>query len=1123
MFPKNLHPLAGWFLLAAPLLFAQKSALEVRAEREARGDRQREEEFHRLRAHPMAAIPPGARAAAVRDMERMIAREKAARSRAAALPGWTPIGPRPTNVLPEDGPGGAGSPYAAGRVTALAVDPRNANTIYLGGMGGGVWKTTDGGQNWAPLTDDQPSLAIGSIALAPSNPDIVYVGTGEQNNSGDSYYGAGVLKSSDGGSTWTQLGGPFVGPFGSSRVSGGGARIGALAVHPADPNTVLAAVDRSSTTASGIYRTTDGGITWTLVLSGAVGTDVVFNPANASIVYAALGSVGGNAKNGVYKSTDGGATWNVPSGPGITAFPTANVGRIALALAPSSPNTLYAGVQISTSGSLLGMYKTTDGAQTWGRLLTPDYCTPQCFYNNVIRVNPANPNLVVAGGLPPWRSTDGGVTWTNIAIGSTGLTAHTDHHALAFSSDGSVLYDGDDGGVFRTSNLSAASPAWTNLNATLNITEFSSNVSIHPTDPHIAFGGTQDNGTQGYTGGPAWDQYVGGDGGSTAIDPAIPSIWYGMFPGGGIYKLSGVPSLADLQTRFVSESSVLRNGIAAGERNLFYPRLVMDPSNPLRLYYGTQRLYQTNDGAGTWTAISPDLTASNSGVIDAIAVSPSLPRVVAVGTNNGKVQVTDSADQGAAAVWNDRSAGLPGRAVSQVICDLLDPSTLYITLSGFSRFLTNDNAGHVFKTTDFGQTWTDISGVLPNIPVNDIVLDPDVPDTVYIATDIGVFQSSDGGQTWSTFSEGLPRVLVGGLNLHRPSRTLRAVTQGRGMWDMSVPVGGPSQAPYIASVAPASVGGAAGQLTITLSGSNFVSSSVARWNGSDRPTTFVNASTLRVTLPASDLAKAGRATLIVYNPVAGGGLSNSLHVPVGAAPLVTAGGITSAANPLVSGPLVPGSIHSIYGSNLAADTVVAAAPPLPYTLGGVTVEVNGIPAPLFFVSPGQVNFQVPWEVEYYNRVTVALINGTQSSTSLQVSVAPAAPALFSTSGRGSGQGAISISGSSAIAAPAGAFTGSRPAGRGEFLQIYATGMGQVSRIQGDGQPKSNAPLAITKTPDVTIGGVPAAVSFSGLAPGAVGLYQINVQVPDGAPFGDAVPVVVSLDGATSNTVTVAVQ
>jgi uncharacterized protein (TIGR03437 family) len=1111
----------------AAFVFAQGPDQEISRRRErADGIRRRQQEFYRQRAYPSDRIPPGARATAVAEMEHMIAAERKLRGTMITGPAWTLIGPRPTNTLAEYGPGGAGLPYAAGRVAALAVDPRDANVAYLGAAGGGVWKTTDGGQNWQPLTDDQPSLASGSIAIAPSDPDTVYVGTGEDNNSGDSYYGAGVLKSTDGGATWTQLAGPFVGPFSSSRTSGGGARIAALAVHPTDPNTVLAAVDRFPAAASGIYRTSDGGQTWTLVQGGAVGTEVIFNPTDPTIAYAALGTSSGNSLNGVYKSTDSGMTWKASGGRNPTALPTASVGRIEIALAPSNPNILYAGIQNSGTlfGTLLGMFKSTDAGQTWTQVFAPDYCTPQCSYNNVIRIHPKNPNVVVAAGLPPWRSTNGGLTWSNIAVGPSGFAAHTDHHALAFSNDGR-LYDGNDGGAFSTSDVTAVSPTWANLNATLAITEFSSNVSIHPSDPNIAYAGTQDNSTQMYTGNLAWDQVTPGDGGRTAIDPAIPSIWYASFNGITPLKFNGLTSVSSyLFYIFTDSYPYLRNGIATTDRSQFYPPMVMDPSNPLRLYYGTQRLYQSSDGAGTWTAISPDLTASNTGTITAIAVSPSFPGAVAVGTNTGKVQVTNTGLQSGSVEWIDRSTGLPGRSVAQVAFDPTTVTTVYAILSGFSGFLPNDSAGHVFKSTDFGETWNDISGNLPNIPVNDIVVDPDQPNVLCIATDIGVFLSSDGGMTWSTLSNGLPRVLVQGLNLHRPSRTLRAVTYGRSMWDLSVPLAGSSSAPQIRALSPANVNANTNPMTIALTGSNFTLTSVVRWNGSDQPTSYGSASTLHVTLPASDLGQSGRATILVFNPVTGGGLSNSVNVPVGPAPSATAGGLTSAANPALVGTLVPGGIHSIFGSGLAPATVSAGTPPLPNTLGGITVEINTIPAPLFYVSPTQINFQAPWDLEGHSSATLTVINGTLKSAPLPVNVAAAAPSLFSIDASGRGQGAILIAGPEVLAAPDGKFSSSRPARHGEFIEIYCTGLGPVSRIQASGTPKPpTTPPAITQTPVVTVGGVPAVVTFSGLAPGGVGLYQVNVQVPDGTPAGDAVPVIVTIGGASSNTVTLAVS
>lgn len=942
--------LLGLCLSLIPSLAAQDQA----ALRKARAQR-RQQDFYRKRAYPMQTIPAGGRLAALAEMDGMIING----------PAWTMIGPRPTNTQPEDAfPAADGGPYTSGRVTALAVNPRDPNVVYLGAGGGGVWKTTDGGQNWQPLTDTQASLATGSIALAPSNPDIVYVGTGEDNNAGDSYYGAGVLKSSDGGATWAQFTGPFVGPFNAGRLAGG-AHISGLAVDPADPNTVLAAVNRSPAATAGIYRTSDGGATWTLVLGGAVGTAVIFNPADPTIAYAALGTYTGNRLNGVYKLTDSGVTWNPSGGSGAGGIPISNVGRIALALAPSNPNVLYAGIQNSSNSrfdQLLGIYKSTDGAQTWTFVPSPDYCNPQCSFDNVIAVHPTNPNVVVVAGLAPYRSLNGGASWTNMELGADGLADHTDHHALAFASNGR-LYDGNDGGAVSSSNLTTAFATWNNLNSTLAITEFSSNVSIDPANPNIAYAGTQDNSVQMYNGNLAWEEVTPGDGGVTAIDAAIPSIWYGNLDGVSPFKINGLTSISTIWFGIFSNYSnpFLTNGIPFDDRSEFYAPMIMDPSNPLRLYYGTYKVYQSNDGAGTWTPISPDLTGTTNNTQDvtAMAVSPASPRMMAAGTSNGKVQVTAAALDSPPVAWTDRSAGLPGRSVSQIAFDPVDQYTLYVALSGFSGF-GNDHAGHVFKSS-LGENWQDISGNLPNVPLNDIVVDPDLPNVLYVAADIGVFQSSDGGATWAVLGNGLPRVLVQGLNLHRASRTLRAATYGRSMWDLSVPLGGLSFAPQIAGVfLPASASS-----IVLVTGSKFGPRSVARWNGNDRPTTFVDPSNLRVTLTADDLAQPGRATAVVFNPVTGGGLSNSVNVPVGPAPAVT-----------TAGPVVPGSIHSLYGSALAPTTVAAAAPPLSNTLGDVTLELNGIPAPLFFVSPTQINFQAPWDLGGFSSATLTVLNGT---------------------------------------------------------------------------------------------------------------------------------------------------
>jgi uncharacterized protein (TIGR03437 family) len=334
------------------------------------------------------------------------------------------------------------------------------------------------------------------------------------------------------------------------------------------------------------------------------------------------------------------------------------------------------------------------------------------------------------------------------------------------------------------------------------------------------------------------------------------------------------------------------------------------------------------------------------------------------------------------------------------------------------------------------------------------------------------------------------------------------------MWDLSVPLSTPSLAPTVTAFSTS---------TLTVTGTNFTQNSIVRWNGVDRGATFVSPTSLRAVIPDGEVGAAGRASIVVFNPSAGGGLSNTLNVDTGGAPEVTVAGITSVAVP--GSPLVPGSVAAVYGRNLAGKPVQAgsAATPLPYTLGGVLIELNGVPAPLFFVSPNQINFQVPWDLQGHSRATFQLYNGTQASAPLTVNLAFAAPAIFTTSGAGTGQAAALISGTGSLAAPSGAFPNSRPAKRGEVIEIYCTGLGPVSNTQTNGAPKPNSRPADTAVPVVTIGSQQGAVLFSGLTVGAVGLYQVNVQVPANAPVGDAVPVTMTVTGAASNTVTIAVQ
>jgi hypothetical protein len=645
---------------------------------------------------------------------------------------WTSIGPAPL-----DAPGG---PFS-GRVSALAVDPTNSAVVYLGAADGGVWKTTDGGLHWTPMTDSQPSLSVGAIALDPTNPSIVYLATGEGNGSGDNFPGVGILKSTDGGQTWTNIQGPFVGQF-----------IGSIAVDPSNPQIVLATAFVLPF-ASELFRSTDGGMTWT-GNQNLTFTSVLFDPSHPGVAYAG----GVDTSFAVFKSTDDGVTWTA------IEHVSGTTGRTKLTL---SGSTLYAafGSNCAPASCIDGatLVKSTDGGTTWAQLNPPtnsQFCPGQCTYGLTIAVSPTNPNLVFFGAINQIHSSDGGTTW----IDDTAL--HVDYHAQAFSADGAKLYVGNDGGAWSTNNPSAgASVTWTNLNATLATLQFYFGISMAAGNPGIGLGGTQDNSTALYSGNPAWTRECSGDAFSTVIDPANSNIMYCANEFGGIFKSTDGFTSAPTE-------------ISPPNRNsTFETLLTLDPSDPSRLYTlggGSTFVQQSNNGGSTWQQISPALP-----FIFSIDVAPSDSNTIYLATQRG-LAVTRNATAGTGATWQTFTAPDFG-GFSQVAVDPHDPTTAYAVRSSLGF------AAHVFKVTNSGATFTNITGNLPNVSANDIVVDPDQANTLYVATDIGVFSTTSGGTTWNTLVSGLPTSAVTGLIMDRTTRVLRAGTHGRSVWDLQLP------------------------------------------------------------------------------------------------------------------------------------------------------------------------------------------------------------------------------------------------------------------------------------------------------------------------------------------------
>jgi hypothetical protein len=724
---------------------------------------------------------------------------------------WTPIGPAPI----VNGQIAGGGPVS-GRITGIAADPKDANTVYIAAAGGGIWKTTNetaASPTWTPLTDNLSDssgnpipLFMGAVAETDdtSGNQIVYAGTGEANNGGDNYYGEGILVSKDGGTTWnlTNAAGAFTGET-----------VSKIAIDPSDPSggTAYAAVSDFGVNGTlpggnlvdqtGIWKTTNFGQTWTNV-TGAAGlstsdpwSDVVIDPHTPTTIYAAEGNPFGSVGNGVYKSTDGGKTWNL-----LTNAPYgSNDGRITLALYDDgTTNELFVSVANPSTGGLYKMEKSTNGGSTFTDITSNtglgNYLGTQGWYDTTLIVDPNNANYIYAAGDmtnqgptfsgSPLESFDGGSTWKDIATDSNGNGPHTDAHAVAFDANGNLL-EGDDGGIWRLNNpTNPLTQTWSDLNTNLQITQFYG-IAVDPTVASVVWGGAQDNGTQEYTGALGWTMIPpdSGDGGITRIDPTNHTTIYQEY----VY----------VSLRISTDDGVTWNditsGIVAGTSNGspiadFIAPYVLDASG--NIYYGTDYLNFSSDQGTTWSQIGTPKTNNFNAAdapIDAIAVNPVANSNVVYVSAGGHLFVTKNAQAGGNNVtWTQ--IDLPGGAQSgsQTVHNTIavDPSdstggTAYAVVNSFTG-----GGKHVYKTTNFGATWTDISGNLPNTPVDSVAVSPD-GKTVYVGTDVGAYSTTNGGTTWAPLGTGLPNAQVVEIE-DVPSLNVLAVgTHGRGAWELS--------------------------------------------------------------------------------------------------------------------------------------------------------------------------------------------------------------------------------------------------------------------------------------------------------------------------------------------------
>jgi len=767
---------------------------------------------------------------------------------------WQSIGPTPTNSF---FPGSWGK--TSGRINTIAVSPTNPNIVLIGGGTGGVWRSIDGGTTFTPVTDNQVDLAVGSIAFAPSNSSIVYAGMGDKD---DPYLGTGVLRSTDGGQTWTRVSNGTLPPLG---------RISQVLVDPSNSNRVYVAQyafqQGNGLIVGGFYLSTDGGVNWTMTLTGTA-KDLVRHPTQASTLYLAVqNDFASGPSGGVFKSTNSGQTWQR-----IYTSPFGIPDNIKIAVTPAAPENVY----VLNGKATARVEVSTNGGSTWSNR-AGNFDTQQFSYNCYLFVNPTDPNTIYVGTRDLWRSTNGGSTYTNITGNFTNVTnpnqyspatakTHPDqHHFYISPSSPSTIYIANDGGIWKSTD---GASSFTSLNNTLSLTMFTS-YEMHPSDAARSYGGTQDNGTQKRTGGQTWREFTTGDGGQTFVDTLDGSIVYATYIGHTVFRYT---NNGDTFSATIGSNTVFN-----GDRVGFYPPFVGNETNS-NLYFGTYRLYVSTNRGASWTLPGGFTDLTFGGVLSTIAVAKSNTSVIYTGASDGRLMVSTNGGVN----WIDRTSGLPQRFIKSITISPTDPNTAYVTVSGFVT-------GHVFKTINAGVSWTNISGNLPDIPINDLLIDPRPgnANTLYVGTDIGVFRSTVGGTTWETFNNGLPPTIISELDA-QPGGIMQVGTYGRGAFEINL---NQTTSPTIQfSSATFSVNENAGTATITVtrggSSSGAVSANYSVANGTATAGQDYVATSGTISFAAGETSKTFNVSIVDDSALEGNETINlSLSNPAGGATL----------------------------------------------------------------------------------------------------------------------------------------------------------------------------------------------------------------------------------------------
>ncbi|MEW5983855.1 MAG: hypothetical protein AB1806_16000 [Acidobacteriota bacterium] len=688
-----------------------------------------------------------------------------------------------------------------GRVSAVAGIPGDVNTWYVGAAAGGVFKTTNNGVSWTALFDEQPNVSIGDIAIAPSNPNVIYVGTGEGNPRNSASFGEGVFKSIDAGGHWTHVG------------LKDADKIARLRIDPRDPDVVYACVLGGAwgpTEERGLFKTTDGGKSWHKILYRNERTgcsDVDIDPTNGNIVYAGLYTFrrwawyfdSGGGDTAVYKSSDGGGSWTRLSGPEADrGLPKGPMDRIGIGVARSNPNVVYVISETTSEGEI---WRTDDAGATWRMVNKDPNINFRPFYYSDIRVDPQHPNTVYSLSGPLLKSEDGGRTFTRI-----GNSTHGDHQAMWIDpTNSNRILSGDDGGFQVSYDAGATFDVLNNI----PFTQFY-NVDYDLRIPYHLCGGLQDNGTwcgpsqtPGAQGTPKseWQNVGGGDGFFAVPDLTDPDLVYNNLQG-------GVISLTNRKTRASWGVNPYPGGIGSSGQWMAPQKyrfnwnapIVLSPQDPMTVYYGGNVLFRTTDRGHSWEVISPDLTTNDkekqksSGgqivtdntaaefhcTIISIGPSPLDANLIWVGTDDGNVQVTRDGGKSWTSIFAHAPGLKPSAWINKVEPSRFDKATAYVSAS---HWQDGDYTPYFYRTTDYGGTWTKITdGLLPKGWSHVIREDPKNRDLLYAGTENGLYASWDRGENWVSIRNNMPAAPVRDIKIHPRDNDIIVATHGRGLY-----------------------------------------------------------------------------------------------------------------------------------------------------------------------------------------------------------------------------------------------------------------------------------------------------------------------------------------------------